>query len=107
MADPADGIVDLALSDSFVIVGHRAHLMTDLLGENTQAKHWSQHTFEDLCLPVHRKRNEPPPQIGNLGIIDLGWRGHRPSVPRLLPQCPGGEPVGPAGRPGRGGGRRS
>jgi hypothetical protein len=72
-ADLADGIVDLALSDRFVFIGHLAHLMTDLLGENTQAEPWGQYTFEDLCLLLHRKRYEPTPQLGNLGIIDLGW----------------------------------
>ena len=72
IADPADGIVELTLGDSFAIVRHLARLMTDLLGENTQAKPWSQHTFEDPCLPLQRKRDEPAPQFGNLGIIDVG-----------------------------------
>jgi hypothetical protein len=88
MAHPADGIVDFALGDSFVVVRHLADLMTDLFGENTQAEPWSQHAFEDLRLLFHRKRHEPSPQLGNLGIIDLGWKSHGPSVLIPHPPCP-------------------
>lgn len=87
MADPADGSVDLTLSDGFVIIGHLADLMTDLLGENTQAEPWSQNTFEDLCLPLHRKRDDPAPQLGNLGIINLGWKSHARAYLALIPHA--------------------
>jgi len=107
LANPADGVVDLTLGEGFVIVGHRGYLMTDLLGENTQAEPWSQHTFEDLCLPVHGERDKPAPQLGNLGIIDLGWKSHAPSVPRILPPRPVAGPVGSESQPGHAVDRRS
>lgn len=64
--DLEDGLVDLTLGASFVIVGHLADLMTNLLGENTQAKPRGQHALEvfgpcngGVASAGHRRRREP------------------------------------------------
>lgn len=81
-ADVADGVVNLTFGDSFLIVGHRADLMTDLFSEDAQAKPRSQHALEDARLTLHRERDEPATQLCDLGIIGLGWQAHGLSVHR-------------------------
>jgi hypothetical protein len=84
-ADGSDGIVDLALGLGFLSVGQLADLMADLFSEDAEAKPWGQHSFQDARLALHRKRNEPSSQLGNLGIIGIGWQAHGSSVTRSGP----------------------
>ena len=55
--------------------------MADLLSDEAKAKPWRQQALKDTRLALHRKGDESPSQLGDLGIVGSRWQVHAPSVP--------------------------
>ena len=85
-ADFAHGLVDLALGLGFLSVIHGADALANLFGDEAQAEPRGQHAFEDAQLSVLGQRNQPPTQIGDLGVVCLGGEAHALSLLRGGPK---------------------
>lgn len=88
-ADFTHGLVYFAFGGSLLRVVHGTDALANLLGEEAQPEARRQHAFQDAHLSVLGQRDQPPTQLGNLGVVCLGWEAHGSSLLRVGPNFMG------------------